>query len=364
MAMRAAMMRWTWMAILALAAFAAQAQRLEGSRASAQGAYGAEVSVRSQSAAERDTGFSRALIQVLGRITGERAPQQLPGIGEEIRKAKDYVEGYDYRQDESVSPTTGAPTYGTTLVVRFKPGMVDELASRIGVVAWPNPRPKPVLWLAIDDGSGPRLVALGQANVARSVLDRAKVRGYSLGLPQGTAAEQAIVGAIWRGDTGAVARISKTYSPPMQLIGKLQRAGSGWKADWIFVDKGRVTARSSSSDGDARRAIASGAEVAGDALVRKYLRRAPPRPAASPEPVQVVFTGVNDASDYLRLIGYLERHKQVGGILPVSALPGRAVFVLELKEGVAGFRAAAEQDGMVVAAADGSDPDSDIFELK
>ena len=57
----------------------------------AQGAYEAEVSVRSQSASERNTGFSRGLIQVLTKLTGERAPQQRPDVGAEVRNAKDYV---------------------------------------------------------------------------------------------------------------------------------------------------------------------------------------------------------------------------------------------------------------------------------
>ena len=348
------------MAILLLAMGSAQAQRVEGSRAAAQGPYEAEVPVRSQTAAERGNGFSRALIQVLAKLTGERAPQQRPDVGEAIRNAKDYVAGYDYRQDEGVSSTTGAPTFGTTLIVRFKPARVDELAAQIGTIAWPNPRPKPVLWLALDDGSGPRLVALPQINVARSALDRARTRGYALGLPQGSAAEQAIAGAIWRGDTAAVARLSKAYSPPMQLIGKVQRAGPGWKADWVFLDGGRVSARGSNSDADARKAIAAGADVAGDALVRKYVRRVPPKPQPRPETFQITFSGIDNADEYLRLIGYLERHAQVGRIVPVSAAPGATVFLLELKEGLAGFRAAAAREGVVAAVGE----DGSVFDVR
>lgn len=348
--------------MLVLAMGTAQAQRVEGSRASAQGAYDAEVSVRSQSAAERNNGFSRGLIQVLGKLTGERAPQQRPGVSDEIRNAKDYVASYDYRQDEGVSPTTGAPTYGTTLIVRFKPAKVDELAKQIGVVAWPNPRPKPVLWLALDDGSGPRLVALPQANVARTALDRAKALGFGLGLPKGSAAEQAIVGAIWRGDTGAVARLSKAYAPPMQLIGKVQRAGSGWKADWIFLDNGRVSTRDSSTNADARRAIASGADVANQALIRKYVRRVPPKPVVRSQSVRLTFGGIDNAQEYLELIGYLERHARIGRIVPESASPGTVVFTVELKDGLANFRRAAIADGVISAV--GEDDDGTQFDVR
>ena len=65
-------------------------------------------------------------------------------------------------------------------------------------------------------------------------------------------AEEAVAGEIV-----TVARLSKAYAPPMQLIGKLYRAsGGGWMADWVFVDDGRELARWSTRDGDARRAMA------------------------------------------------------------------------------------------------------------
>ena len=200
---------WAWMLAGVLLVFAglAHAQRVEGDRAAASGAYEAEVTVRSQAEAERNGGFSRALAVVLGKVTGDRGAAQRPGVRDELGKAKDYVAGYDYRQDEGVS-ATGAPSFQTTLVVRFKRDDVDQLVQMLGLPSWPQPRPKPVLWLAINDGSGPRLVGLGQVNAAKAILDQAKSRGFALGLPGGNAAEQAAVGAIWRGDSAAIAGLS------------------------------------------------------------------------------------------------------------------------------------------------------------
>jgi len=77
--------------------------------------------------------------------------------------------------------------------VRFREDDVDAVAAALGLPVWPDPRPKPVMWLAIDDGSGPRLVGLQQNNVARPTLQRAIERGFRLGLPTGNAAEQAAV---------------------------------------------------------------------------------------------------------------------------------------------------------------------------
>ena len=81
--------------------------------------------------------------------------------------------------------------------------------------------------------------------------------------------------------TAAVARASARYSPPMQLVGKLYRNKGGWTADWVFVDAGKVLAKWSVSDADARRAMASGADGTADALVKRYGKRGSAGPAGS-----------------------------------------------------------------------------------
>ena len=312
-----------------------QAQRVEGDRAQARGLYQAEVSVRGQGGGERKSGFARALAEVLAKVTGDRDVASHPGVAEELRQAERYVEGYDYRQDEGVSPTTGAPTYGTTLIVRFDDQAVEDIAFALGLPVWPEPRPKPVLWLAIDDGSGPRLVGLSKADAARSVLDRAIERGYRLGLPNGTAAEQAAAGAIWRGDAAAIARLSSRYSPPMQLVGKLYRSGGGWAADWIFVDHGKVLDRWSSADRSARRAMAGGADGAANALARRYAKA---EPLGEPGVYRVAFTGIDDASDYMRLVAWLRDVSVVRDATPLQASPDRLELELELATGLPGLR--------------------------
>lgn len=342
--------RGFWLFVLLLASFAATAQRVEGDVARAQGPYEAEIPVNGQGEVERNAAFARGLSGVLARLSGSRSAVEHPGVGDELRRAREYVKGFDYRQDEGVGPT-GAPTFGTTLVVRFDPERVDELIAALGVPVWPTPRPKPVLWLAIDDGRGPRLVGLDKVNAARSALNRAKERGYSLGLPAGNAAEQAVVGAIWRGDSAAVARASQRYSPPMQLIGKVHRAGPGWKADWTFVDGGKVLSTWSTENADARRVIASGADGAADALAKRYARRTPTGPAGT---YAVTFTGLDSADDYIRLSGWLEKVAVVRRIAPVQASPDRITFDLELATGLPGLRRMAERDELVFA--DETDP--------
>jgi hypothetical protein len=225
---------------------------------------------------------------------------------------------------------------------------------------WAEPRPKPVLWLAIDDGRGPRLVAVGQADAARAVLDRAQDRGFRLGLPSGSAAEQAGVGAIWREDVGAVARLSKRYSPPMQLIGKLYRArGGGWIADWTFVDRGEVLSSWTTSHADARRAMAGGADGAADALSKKYAKVS--APVDPPGQYRVLVTGIDSSEDFLRLSAFLQGTPVVRGIRPLRAGPGALELELDLLTGLAGFRRAVGAGDVL---AGGGEGDPAMFHLR
>ena len=346
------------MFLMLLLAGPAAAQRVEGDRAEARGLYQAEVSVRGQGEGERRSGFSRALAEVLVKLTGDRQVSGRPGVADELRDAGRYVQGYDYRQDEGVSATTGAPTYGTTLIVRFEREAVDDFAAAIGLPVWPLPRPKPVLWLAIDDGSGPRLVGLSKADAARSVLDRALERGYRLGLPGGSAAEQAAVGAIWRGDAAAIARISARYSPPMQLMGKLYQRNGEWVADWIFVDHGKVLDRWSSSNRSARLAMAAGADGAANALARRYAKA---EPIGEPGRYRVAFTGIDDARDYMRLVAWLRNAPVVRDATPLLATPGRLELDLDLATGIPGLRKVLDDELLEPVGLDDAAP---VFHLR
>lgn len=344
---------------LPAAALAQSGLRTEGDVATASGSYEAEVPVRGQAEGDRNGGFSRALAEVLAKLSGDRNITGRPGVVQSLRNAKDYVQSFDYKQDQGTA-ASGAPSFRTLLVARFRQDDVDALVAALGLPVWPQPRPKPVLWLAIDDGSGPRLVSVQQANAVRPVLERAAERGYRLGLPSGSTAEQALVGAIWRQDSAAVARASARYAPPMQLIGKLYRADGGWTADWVFVDNGRELDTWTSKDGSAMRAMAAGADGAADALVKRYAKAGAATGQAGT--YRVVVTGINSADAWLRLAGGLRQIPVVRNAVPLRAQGDRLEMDLEMTTGLAGLNRMLGDNGVlepvapVTISLDGEEP--------
>ena len=123
----------------------------------------------------------------------------------------------------------------------------------------------------------------------------------------------------------------------MQLIGKLYRAaGGGWVAEWTFVDSGKVLSSWESTQPDARRAMATGADGAADALSRKYAKRS--TAAGEPGRYVVQIDGIRGNQDYLRLMSYLQGLPVVRGIAPVRANPQGLVFELDLITGLPGLK--------------------------
>ena len=106
--MRSRSIRLAWGLCALLFALPVLAQRVEGDRASAEGLYAAEVPVSSQSEAQRNSGIARALAQVLGKISGDEGAARRPGVGKELRRANEFVEGYDYRQTKA-APQAARP---------------------------------------------------------------------------------------------------------------------------------------------------------------------------------------------------------------------------------------------------------------
>ena len=114
---------------------AQEALRTEGDVASAQGLYAAEVPVNSQTEQAREAGYARALAQVLEKLSGDAGVVNRPGVAQELRNARGYVDSYDFRQDQGLSPA-GAPTFRTMLVVRFVPEAVDTMVAALGLPVW------------------------------------------------------------------------------------------------------------------------------------------------------------------------------------------------------------------------------------
>ncbi len=295
--------------------------------------YSADVTVNSQKADERRGATVRALGQVLVRLTGNpQAPSNSV-----IRRASSNIDAlvskFEFRQESET--VNGLPVYKTILAVMFDPESVDALIAGAGLKYWSADRPKPILWLAIDDGRGPRLVSSQQPNVIKPLATRGLERGMRYLLPAGTATEQASVSSIWRMDAAAMQVLTDRYRNDAQLIGKVFRQPPGWTAAWLLTQDGVEVARWSFSDSDPRRAIASGVDDGANALAKRDGISLDIGVAGL---YSIDVLGVNSQSDFIRLMSYLQTLAVVRKVTVIQATPEQLRLQLDIGVGMKGFR--------------------------
>lgn len=293
--------------------------------------YVAEVEFRAGSEA-REAAVGRALQSVVVKLTGSRDARLSNVVRKAMSNASSLATEVDVKQDNDM--VNGVPVYRQMLTARFDPVAVDTLIAAAGLKYWTGERPKPILWLTIDDGRGPRLVTAQQLAVVRPLANAGLERGMRFLLPAGNPIELAAVGSIGALNTSALQPLTSRYGNDTMLVGKVYRNAGAWSADWVLVRAGVSLASWNFSDLDHRRVIASGADGAADAVAKADARYLPYGAAGKH---LFVVEGVDDAEDYLRLMGYLQGMPLVRGIEVLSAEPSSLRLMLDMSVGPRGF---------------------------
>ena len=300
--------------------------------------YQAQVELRSQGAAERRAAAARALGQVLVKLTGQQRATGNPVVRRALGSAESMV--VDSRGTETVSDQQGntaiggVPVYKTLMTFVFDPALVDALVAGAGLPYWGGGRPRPLLWLAIDDGRGARLVNSQQLAVVKPLASRGLERGLRFGLPAGSAVEQAAVQTIWAQTPAPMLPLSARYGEQMQLLGRVYRSNTGWTADWVLSSGDTELSRWTFSDPSPQRAIASGADGAADAISRRDARALD---VGQPGTLVIAVGGLRSASDYNRALGYLQKLAVVRSVTVLAAEPDQVSVQLDLAVGPEGF---------------------------
>lgn len=300
--------------------------------------YRADVEMISQGSAEQRAAAARALGMVVVKISGDRQAASHPVVRRAMPQAQAFVtdmQGTDASSDqEGNTAVGGSPVFKTKMTFTFDQGSVDALVAGAGLDYWPSPRTRPILWLAIDDGKGARLVNSQQLNVVRPLAARGLERGLRFGMPSGTAVEQAAVQTIWAQNPVPMRALTARYGAQAQLLGKVYRSPGGWTADWVLSRGESELSRWSFSSSSPQQVIASGADGAADALAA---RDAIAFASGQPGPLQIEVAGIRSGVDFARAMGYLQSLPVVRSVQVLEAGSDTLRLQLELAVGPEGF---------------------------
>lgn len=293
--------------------------------------YEGEAVVADQSEEARAAALPQALAGVLAKLSGNADAPNHPDVRERLDAAQGMLQHYRYRSDVAV--VDGQPVQRAVLVARFERSKVDALLAGAGIAFWPGPRPPLMLWLGIDDGRGPRLVSEAQAQAVAALSTRAAAEGVGMIFPLLDLEDQGAVDvqAVWGENVAAIMAGSQRYASQSVLSGRLERAGSGWRVNWMVIDGGEVLRRWSDAGGDAQALLANGASQAVAALTQRYAGLAA---LGEPGRYAVRIQGVRSGADYARAVAYLSSLSLVRGLEVRSAQDDALVLMLDLGAGV------------------------------
>jgi uncharacterized protein len=302
--------------------------------------YSTSVELLSQSDSARNAAIAKALAQVVNQLTGRQDAGSNPVVRGAMANAPKWVQsssstGNPASDAEGNTLIGGAPVLKARLNVSFDPNPVDSLIAAAGFKYWTGERPKPLLWLSIDDGRGARLVTAKELNVIKSLTERGQQRGIRFQVPQGSPADLAALPAVTALNGPAVQAASARYRIDTLLIGKVYRSVSGWSAWWVLWQDGAELGRWPATKADARSVIASGADAVADFFAK---RDASHLDAGRSGMVRMEITGIDTVEDYVRTISFLQTHAAVRGVDVEIATAGKLALRVDLRSGVNAFR--------------------------
>jgi uncharacterized protein len=231
-----------------------------------KGLYEADVPIASQDEQARAAAVDAGFRTVLVKVAGSAGVLDNPAVAATLSRANNYLLQF-YFTNISYPPRDAGPAEEPGLHVVFPPRTVDDILRRAGEPMLPPNRPATLVWLALDDGTGARLLIRAVDTAVADWLGfHAARRAMPLLFPQMDIEDSAAVTAeqVWALDTEATRRASARYGAESVLIGKLVRASDGsWLGEWRYLgvaqDSAGLPGDAGASDGAAIDAAASDA---------------------------------------------------------------------------------------------------------
>jgi uncharacterized protein len=263
--------------------------------------YEVTVPVENQSTSARLDAASRALAQLLTRLTGLVSVPRNEQVSRALAAPDLYFNRFGFEQ------TSENGEQRLNLRLQFVPQAVLDLVRDANLPIWRSNRPTVLAWIAVDDDLVRRVLPADTEHpLVDALAERTRERGVPLRLPLLDLTEQLTVepAAVWGRLSQILQPASQRYGADTVLVGRLQRrSDERWHAEWEFWVDGEVRRL----EQDARDPTSLGraaADLVADELAGRYavLDRGVRRLALSVSEVE----RTADYADLLRYLGGLE----------------------------------------------------------
>ena len=217
--------------------------------------YDVQVPVGSQTDRERQRATRHALVEVLGRVTGNAQVPMTSAITGALAAPVRYTRRYQFTSAplSTVESASGEPNSdGLLFDVGFDPAAVLALVRDAQLPIWGANRPTILVWLAVRGGGRNDVVVAGGADGwAAALRKRARQRGIALALPLMDLRDlETPTAAVWGFFWEHIEAASRRYGADLLLAGRATLGHDGWWTDWELREPARFDSATFAADGE------------------------------------------------------------------------------------------------------------------
>jgi len=305
----------------------------------AQPLFQSQIPMVDQDEVARVGAIKAGLAEVLVRLSGDSAITRHYAIGLILQQSEQYLASYEYKVvPEEISEAK------LQLLLNFDPERVKAALQTYQIPLWPESRPTTLLWLALQDSDGRRLINSDDA-AGTTLKQAATQRGLPLLLPLLDLEDRVGVALsdIWLDNPDPVKLASERYQANALIIARAEQTPTGWLGHWtLYFDNSAE--RWKNQAGSITLLLGEGISGATDRLAKHYLSD----PATGGSGYILTLTGISDFADYARAFRYLEQLEPVVSAQPRRLSGAEALFALELRGDTASLARRIELDSVLL----------------
>ncbi len=235
--------------------------------------YVSEVFVTGQNDSQLRSGARAGLLQVLIRVSGTDEVQQSSLISNALRNPSAYYFQYSYQSTDKSFQVGDQMIPARILKLHFEPNAIANLLRDAGFPVWGSNRPSVLLWFAISDDKGRRLMSDSDTSeVLGTVNNLAQQRGLPLLFPLLDLEDDVRLSTaeVWGSFHGRIDGASDRYNPDCVLSARIQKTDTGqWSANWSYrIDNEWSTFNNVSTSAD--ELVGAMVDLLADSLAARY----------------------------------------------------------------------------------------------
>jgi hypothetical protein len=290
--------------------------------------YEAQLPMANFSDQARQQLFSKALQQVLIKISGNIAIATLPEIQSRLESADSLVSSYDYIENDNK----------ILLDIKFNSKGVQQILRNAKQALWGNDRPLILVWLDINDGNSDAILASNSDSFLVSIL---KNNAYRLGLPimlpmmDSSDLNNISVNDIKQANLSVIQTASQRYGVNTILVGYIFKLPqNSWQSKWTLLTTGDTQSWDLTGNDDIEQILTKATNNIASILAAQF---AILNDNALQSQLTVLVTGVANLSECAAVIKYISNLNTVTDVELVNTSPNYVKFQVTSMDGMQGL---------------------------